>query len=154
MVESYISVQQQDFDVAAELATARNQCDGAGAVVSFVGIVRDSNPAGAVLGLELEHYPGMTETALQRIVDRAAERWQLSCVRVIHRFGQLLPDDQIVLVITASAHRADAFAACECIMDQLKTQAPFWKKEQTATGSAWVESRESDEAAAARWHGD
>ena len=136
-----VSVQREDFDLSAEVrAISRNTKTGA--VASFVGLVRD-------VRMTLEHYPGMTEKALREIVQRAQSRWQVLDCTVIHRYGELAPTDQIVLVAVASAHRGDAFAACEFIMDFLKTKAPFWKKEQ---GKGWVEARASDDAAAERWN--
>jgi molybdopterin synthase catalytic subunit len=138
-----ISVQREDFDLSTEVrAISRNTKTGA--VASFVGLVRD-------VRMTLEHYPGMTENAIRKIVDEAAGRWQVMDCTVIHRFGDLEPNDQIVLVAVASAHRGDAFAACEFIMDYLKTQAPFWKKEHGAAGAAWVEARAADDEAAERW---
>lgn len=138
-----ISVQRADFDLGAEVK-ALSRDPKIGAVASFVGVVRE-------VPMTLEHYPGMTERALQRIVDEAKERWQVADCTVIHRYGDLAPSDQIVLVAVASAHRGDAFAACEFIMDYLKTRAPFWKKEQTPEGARWVEARASDDEAAERW---
>jgi molybdopterin synthase catalytic subunit len=146
-----IRVQTEDFDLTTELAQLRAQNPAIGAVVSFVGLVRDLNDGATVSAMELEHYPGMTEQALQEIVTQAQARWHLLGVRVIHRVGSLLPLDQIVLVAVASAHRGEAFAACEFIMDYLKTQAPFWKKEQTPDGARWVDARDTDEAALAKW---
>ena len=152
-----IRVQPQDFDVSTELAAQRSaaQVDaggrGIGAVASFVGVVRDSNDGDSVATLELEHYPGMTEKSIAAIVEQAAARWPLSAVTVIHRVGRLLPGDQIVLVAVAGSHRGETFAACEYIMDFLKTRAPFWKKELTPEGERWVDARVSDESAAARW---
>lgn len=143
------AVQEADFDVGAEIAALSAGDDGAGAVASFVGLVR----GGGIVEMTLEHYPGMTETALAEIVAQARGRWQIRNVRVIHRIGRLLPGEQIVFVGVASSHRHDAFAACEFIMDYLKTQAPFWKKEETAAGSRWVDARESDDAALSRWGG-
>lgn len=138
-----VSVQTQDFDAGAEMrALSRDPL--VGAVASFVGVVRE-------VGMTLEYYPGMTEKALQRIVDEARGRWRVLDCSVIHRYGKLEPTDQIVLVAVASAHRADAFEACEFIMDYLKTQAPFWKKEHRAEGAKWVEARASDDQAAQRW---
>jgi molybdopterin synthase catalytic subunit len=134
-----ISVQSQDFDAGAEMR-ALSRDPKVGAVASFVGVVRE-------VGMTLEHYPGMTEKALQKIVAEALARWKVSDCTVIHRFGELKPTDQIVLVAVASAHRGDAFAACEFIMDFLKTQAPFWKKE----AAGWVEARASDDKAVERW---
>jgi molybdopterin synthase catalytic subunit len=145
-----IRVQQEDFDVGAELAAMRGN-RAIGALASFVGLVRDVNEGDAVRELTLEHYPGMTEKALQDIVDQACRRWDIIDVRVIHRVGTLYPADQIVFVAVASAHRGEAFAACEFIMDYLKTQAPFWKKEQSPAGERWVEARATDDAAAQRW---
>ena len=140
-----LSVQQDDFDVGIEIENISKDT-GIGAVASFVGLVRD-------VAMTLEHYPGMTERAIGKIVEEAKGRWEvLDCV-VIHRYGQLEPNDRIVLVAVASGHRGDAFAACEFIMDYLKTRAPFWKKEQTAEGTRWVEAKDTDDAAAERWRG-
>ena len=150
MVE--VSVQEADFDTGAEIAALSVGDDGAGAVASFVGLVRGT--ADGVAAMTLEHYPGMTEKALAEIVAEARGRWPLRRVRVIHRVGRLLPGEQIVFVGVASSHRGEAFAACEFIMDYLKTRAPFWKKEETATGARWVDARESDDGAAARWQDD
>ncbi|MDI6749455.1 MAG: molybdopterin synthase catalytic subunit MoaE [Rhodocyclaceae bacterium] len=144
-----VSVQEADFDVGAEVAALSAGDPEAGAVASFVGLVR----GGEVHAMTLEYYPGMTEDALAEIVAQAKARWQLRRVRVIHRVGRLLPLDRIVFVGVASSHRHDAFAACEFIMDYLKTRAPFWKKEETPAGSRWVDARESDDLAAARWEG-
>lgn len=144
-----VSVQEADFDTGAEIAALSAGDDGAGAVASFVGLVRGRGEG--VDAMTLEHYPGMTETALAEIVAEARGRWQLRRVRVIHRVGRLLPGDRIVFVGVSSAHRGDAFAACEFVMDYLKTRAPFWKKEETADGARWVDARESDDSAAARW---
>lgn len=146
-----ISIQQQDFDVAAELAALRGQDAETGAVVSFVGLVRDFSGGEQIEGIYLEHYPGMCEKALEQIIAEARQRWQLLGVRVIHRIGQLLPNEQIVLVATSSQHRADAFAACEFIIDYLKTAAPFWKREQTAHGAHWLDTKQSDEQRMQRW---
>jgi molybdopterin synthase catalytic subunit len=120
-------------------------------VASFIGVVRDVNEGSTVAGMTLEHYPGMTEKAIEEIVSQAQARWNVLDTLVIHRVGRLNPADQIVLVVVASAHRGDAFAACEFIMDYLKTRAPFWKKEETGGGARWVEARESDDIAAGRW---
>jgi molybdopterin synthase catalytic subunit len=150
-VARHIAIQTADFDVGAELAALRAGDRGVGAVCAFVGTVRDRNDGSSVATLELEHYPGMTERAIDAMIDAAAERFALRGVRVIHRVGPLQPQDQIVLVAVSSAHRGDAFAACEFLMDYLKTQAPFWKKEQTPTGARWVDARVSDDAALARW---
>ena len=146
-----ISVQEQPFDTGAEIAALTSGNRGVGAVASFVGLVRDANDGSDVAAMTLEHYPGMTEKALQDICAIACQRWKLLAVRVIHRIGRLEPTDPIVLVAVTSAHRGDAFAACEFIMDYLKTGAPFWKKEETASGSRWVDARESDDQAAQRW---
>jgi len=146
-----ISIQTADFDLAAELSALRGASMGAGALVSFVGLVRDFADDGKVQNIHLEHYPGMSEKALENIIVHASARWSLLGVRVIHRVGTLLPNDQIVLVATTSAHRADAFAACEFIMDYLKTSAPFWKKEQTGHGTRWLDTKESDVQRAQRW---
>ena len=146
-----VRVQTGDFDVAREIAALRGDDARVGAVAAFVGLVRDINDAAAVSTLTLEHYPGMTEKALARIVDEARARWNVYDALVIHRVGELKPTDQIVLVVVTGAHRGEAFAACEFIMDYLKTRAPFWKKEQTPAGERWVEARTSDDDAAARW---
>ena len=148
---SVVRVQSEDFDVAHEIAGLR-ACDArVGAVAAFIGLVRDVNDASAVSTLTLEHYPGMTEKALRGIVDEAKSRWNVYDAVVIHRVGKLKPADQIVLVAVSSAHRGEAFAACEFIMDYLKTRAPFWKKELTGDGTRWVEAREADDIAAERW---
>ena len=146
-----VRVQTEDFDLGAEILKLRQDNPAIGAVVSFVGLVRDLNENAAVSEMTLEHYPGMTEKALAEIVVAAKARWDIMATLVIHRVGALKPTDQIVLVAASSAHRHDAFAACEFIMDYLKTRAPFWKKEQTPGGARWVESRESDDMAAERW---
>ena len=138
-----ISIQQQDFDLGAEVKAISNNLK-IGAVASFIGLVRD-------VEMTLEHYPGMTERAIGKIVDDAKARWQVTDCTVIHRHGTLKPNDQIVLVAVASGHRGDAFAACEFIMDYLKTQAPFWKKEQAEGGARWVEAKDSDDKAVERW---
>lgn len=146
-----ISVQTEPFDIGIETA-AISQCrTDIGAIASFIGLARDSNSGSEVSAMTLEHYPAMTEKALTAIVDEALQRWTLLDVTLIHRVGRLLPGDPIVLVIVASSHRAEAFAACEFLMDALKTRAPFWKKEETSEGERWVEARESDNAAADRW---
>ncbi|GAB3243780.1 molybdenum cofactor biosynthesis protein MoaE [Chitinimonas naiadis] len=147
-----VAVQAADFDLAAEFAQINEGDLGIGAMVSFVGLVRDLNLAADVVALELEHYPGMTEKALTRIAEEAAVRWPLHAVRIAHRVGKLHPGDAIVLVLVASAHRHAAFEANAFIMDYLKTRAPFWKKEWTPEGPRWVDARESDLSAAARWH--
>jgi len=146
-----VRVQTGDFDVAREIAALRAGDPRVGAVAAFIGLVRDINDAAAVTTLTLEHYPGMTEKALARIVDEAKSRWSVYDALVVHRVGELRPTDQIVLVVVTGAHRGEAFAACEFIMDYLKTRAPFWKKEQTPAGERWVEARTSDDDAAARW---
>ncbi|WP_137936402.1 molybdopterin synthase catalytic subunit MoaE [Chitinivorax sp. B] len=146
-----IRVQTADFDVGAELAALRAGNPAIGAVAMFVGLVRDVNESATVGGMTLEHYPGMTEKSLGDIVTLARQRWSLQAVRVVHRVGALLPLDQIVFVGVASAHRGEAFAACEFIMDFLKTRAPFWKLEQTAEGPRWVDARDTDNQAADRW---
>jgi molybdopterin synthase catalytic subunit len=146
-----VRIQSEDFDAGAEIAILRRNNPAIGAIASFIGLVRDVNSGEHVSELTLEHYPGMTEKALDKIVDEAKARWDIIDVLVIHRVGALHPTDQIVLVVVAGAHRGEAFAACEFVMDYLKTKAPFWKKEQTAAGSRWVETRSSDDAAAGRW---
>jgi molybdopterin synthase catalytic subunit len=145
-----ISVQREDFDLGAEVRAISGN-PSIGAVASFIGLVRDVNDGAAVGTMTLEHYPGMTEKALAAIVEEAKGRWEVLDCTVIHRYGELKPTDQIVLVVVASGHRGDAFAACEFLMDYLKTRAPFWKKEQTPAGARWVEARDSDEGAALRW---
>jgi molybdopterin synthase catalytic subunit len=148
---SVVRVQSEDFDFAREIAALHGRDARVGAVAAFIGLVRDVNDASAVSTLTLEHYPGMTEKALMRIVDEAKARWNIYDAVVVHRVGELKPADQIVFVAVSSAHRGEAFAACEFIMDYLKTRAPFWKKEQTPAGERWVEARASDDEAAARW---
>ena len=151
MAAARVSIQTQDFDLAAEVAALRAGDARVGAVCAFVGTVRDRNDGASVSTLELEHYPGMTEKALEAIVTEAKGRWDIYEALVIHRVGPLKPCDQIVLVAVTSAHRGEAFAACEFIMDYLKTRAPFWKKEETPDGGRWVDARETDDSAAARW---
>lgn len=146
-----IRIQEGDFDVSAEIASMRKGDPRVGAVVTFLGTVRDMNDGSSVKGMTLEHYPGMTEKALQEILDQAKSRWDLYQTLVIHRVGLLLPEDQIVMVAVTSAHRGEAFAACEFIMDYLKTAAPFWKKEDTPEGGRWVDARVTDEIAMSRW---
>lgn len=147
-----IRIQQEDFDASTLLTELRSDRSDIGASVTFIGYVRDLNLDDDVEAMRLEHYPGMTEKALEEIVDEAGSRWKLSGTAVIHRVGELQPADQIVLVAVTSAHRGDAFAACEFIMDFLKTRAPFWKKELLQDGSSrWVEARASDDEAAGRW---
>ena len=146
-----VRVQPDDFDLGAEVERMTRGNPAIGAVASFVGLVRNVNDDSGVSGMTLEHYPGMTEGALEDIVAQARARWDLADVLVIHRHGKLAPGDRIVLVVAAGAHRGDAFAACEFIMDYLKTRAPFWKKEQTPQGERWVEARAADDRAAQRW---
>ena len=146
-----VRVQTEDFDAGAEIGLLRRGNPKIGAVASFIGIVRDINEGDAVAEMTLEHYPGMTEKAIEEIIGQAKGRWTLYDALVVHRVGKLKPTDQIVLVVVTSAHRGEAFAACEFIMDYLKTQAPFWKKEQGGTGGRWVDARASDEIAAERW---
>jgi len=146
-----IKIQENDFDINAEIAALRKGDLRVGAVVTFLGTVRDMNDGSQVKAMTLEYYPGMTEKALQEILDQAKARWEIYQTLVIHRVGPLLPEDQIVLVAVTSAHRGEAFAACEFIMDYLKTAAPFWKKEETPSGARWVDARVTDEAAMARW---
>ena len=146
-----VSIQTADFDLSAEVAALRAADAGAGAVASFIGTVRDSNDGSTVSAMELEHYPGMTERAIEAMIDEALRRFDIRAARVVHRVGQLAIGEQIVLVAVASAHRGAAFEACEFLMDYLKTQAPFWKKETTPAGSRWVDARVADDAALARW---
>lgn len=146
-----IKVQFDDFDAGAEMARMRMARPDVGAVAAFIGQVRDLNEGSEVSGMTLEHYPGMTEKALEGIVEQAKGRWDIFDALVIHRIGALKPLDQIVLVVVTGAHRGEAFAACEFIMDYLKTEAPFWKKEQTGSGERWVEARASDDDAKQRW---
>ena len=146
-----IRVQSEAFDLGVEVDAMRAGRTDIGAIASFVGLARDLNEGSGVAAMTLEHYPGMTEKALAALVEEASSRWALLDVTVIHRVGRLLPGDPIVLVVVASSHRGEAFAACEFIMDFLKTRAPFWKKEETPHGDRWVEARASDDAAAERW---
>ena len=146
-----VEIREGDFDLAAEVAALRQGDGGVGAVVAFVGTVRDRNEGSAVASLELEHYPGMTEAAIESMVDEAARRFAIRAARVVHRIGVLAPMAQIVLVAVAAAHRGQAFQACEFLMDYLKTQAPFWKKEAGPDGVRWVDARVSDDAALERW---
>ena len=152
-VPARVRIQSQDFDLGAEVADLRAADPRVGAVCSFVGTVRDRNAGGRgdIASLELEHYPGMTERAIEAMIDAAHARFDILGARVIHRIGRLQPLDQIVLVVVSSAHRGESFQACEFVMDYLKTQAPFWKKEQTPQGARWVDARVSDDAALARW---
>jgi molybdopterin synthase catalytic subunit len=146
-----VRIQTEDFDIGAEIAQLRRANPKIGAVASFVGVVRDVNDGDAVAEMTLEHYPGMTERSIEDIITQARGRWKVFDALVIHRIGTLRPTDQIVLVIVTSAHRGDAFAACEFIMDYLKTRAPFWKKESTPSGARWVDARAIDDIAAERW---
>ncbi|MBK9443964.1 MAG: molybdenum cofactor biosynthesis protein MoaE [Comamonadaceae bacterium] len=153
-----VSIQTDDFDLAIEVASLRAQDGRVGAVCSFVGTVRDRSVGeaaktapGSILSMELEHYPGMTEKSIEAMIDAAHQRFDIIGARVIHRVGLLQPLDQIVMVAVSSAHRGESFAACEFLMDYLKTQAPFWKKEQTLEGARWVDARVSDDAALAKW---
>ena len=146
-----VRIQTEDFDLSTEARALRADNAAVGALACFVGTVRDINDGSTVSGMELEHYPGMTERAIEAILDIARGRWSVIDALVIHRVGALQPNDQIVLVAVTSSHRGDAFAACEFIMDYLKTSAPFWKKETTPEGARWVDAREADDAALARW---
>lgn len=147
-----VRVQTGDFDAGAEIAALRKGDGRVGGVASFIGVVRDLNEGDQVAEMTLEHYPGMTENALEKIVAEAKSRWDIYEALVVHRVGTLRPTDQIVLVVVTSAHRGEAFQACEFLMDYLKTKAPFWKKEQTGQGGRWVEARTTDDAAADRWN--
>jgi molybdopterin synthase catalytic subunit len=146
-----VSIQTQDFDLQVEVARLRQNDPRVGAVCTFLGTVRDRNDGQNVSTMELEHYPGMTETSIEAMIDEAFKRFHIFGARVVHRVGLLQPQDQIVLVAVTSAHRGESFQACEFLMDYLKTQAPFWKKEQTPEGARWVDARVSDDAALARW---
>jgi molybdopterin synthase catalytic subunit len=148
-----VSIQTADFDLSAEVAALRAQDPRVGAVCSFIGTVRDrtAGEPGSIASMELEHYPGMTEKSIEAMIDAAQQRFDIFGARVIHRVGLLAPLDQIVLVAVTSAHRGESFQACEFLMDYLKTQAPFWKKEQTPNGARWVDARVSDDAALAKW---
>ena len=146
-----VTIQEQDFDVAAEIAALRRDDAGVGAVCTFIGTVRDRNDGSAVSAMELEHYPGMTEKAIEQMIEEALRRFDIRAARVIHRVGRLQVQEQIVLVVVTSAHRGESFQACEFLMDYLKTQAPFWKKESTPHGERWVDARVADDAALARW---
>jgi molybdopterin synthase catalytic subunit len=148
---SRVSIQTHDFDLSAEVSALRAGDGGIGAITSFVGTVRDRSPSGQVSAMELEHYPGMTERAIEAMIDEALQRFDLRGARVIHRVGLLQALDQIVLVAVSSAHRGESFKGCEFLMDYLKTQAPFWKKETTPDGARWVDARVADDAALARW---
>lgn len=146
-----VRIQTEDFDVAAELAALKSSKADVGAIVTFIGMVRDLNDGDIIKTLTLEHYPGMTEKSLSTIEQEAKSRWDINQSLIIHRVGTIEPSDQIVLVAVTSPHRAEAFAACEFIMDYLKTKAPFWKKETTTHGERWVEAKSSDDDAQARW---
>jgi len=148
---SRVRIQTEDFDLAQEVAKLRDTNPKVGGVVTFVGTVRDLNEGAEVAAMELEHYPGMTEASIDAIIEQALARWPIFDALVIHRVGPLLPKDQIVLVAVTSSHRGEAFAACEFIIDYLKTEAPFWKKEQTPEGSRWVDARVSDDVALEKW---
>ncbi|USX28888.1 molybdenum cofactor biosynthesis protein MoaE [Oxalobacteraceae bacterium OTU3CINTB1] len=146
-----VRIQTEDFDLSTEVAALRATNPKVGAIVTFVGVVRDLNEGATVAEMELEHYPGMTEQSIGAVIERAKRRWPTFGALVIHRVGPLKPLDQIVLVAATAAHRGEAFAACEFIIDYLKTEAPFWKKEQTPEGARWVDARVSDDAALAKW---
>ena len=146
-----VSIQTEDFDLSAEIASLRMGDKSVGAVCSFIGTVRDRNEGDLVSSLELEHYPGMTEASICKMLDEARNRFDIQGAKVIHRIGLLMPLDQIVLVAVTSAHRGEAFAACEFIMDYLKTAAPFWKKEETPEGARWVDARVTDDTAMTKW---
>jgi molybdopterin synthase catalytic subunit len=146
-----VSIQTEDFDVGAVIAALRQADAGVGAVCSFIGTVRDRNDGSSVSAMELEHYPGMTEKAIEAMIAEACRRFDIRAARVIHRVGPLKLQDQIVLVVVTSAHRGESFQACEFLMDYLKTQAPFWKKESTPEGERWVDARVADDAALKRW---
>jgi molybdopterin synthase catalytic subunit len=146
-----VSIQTEDFDASTEIAALRQSDARVGAVCSFLGTVRDRNDGDAVSTMELEHYPGMTEKAIEAMIDAAHQRFDIFGARVIHRVGLLQPLDQIVMVAVTSAHRGESFQACEFLMDYLKTQAPFWKKEETPAGARWVDARVTDDAALAKW---
>ena len=151
MSAASISLQQEPFDAAAEVAALTRSRTDIGAVVTFTGICRGEENGAPITALTLEHYPAMAEAEIARQVEAAQSRWSLLCVRVIHRFGRIAPGEDIVLVVTASSHRHDAFAAAEFLMDYHKTRAPFWKQVEQAGASSWVAAKETDEAAAARW---
>ena len=146
-----VRVQEEDFDSAHEIVQLRASSQSIGAIVSFIGLVRDQSHGEGLVSMTLEHYPGMTERELSNIAEQAVRRWNLDGIVVVHRTGRLQPADQIVLVLTASRHRADAFDAAQYLMDYLKVKAPFWKKEERKSGEYWVEARSSDDNAAARW---
>ena len=147
-----IRVQREDFDIGAEIARVGKEGNDVGGIASFVGIVRGGDGEDAIAAMTLEHYPGMTEKELERIEAEARVRWPISASLIVHRYGRLLPGENIVLVVTASRHRHAALEACEFLIDWLKTKAPFWKHEETADGGKWVDAREADDTAAARWN--
>jgi molybdopterin synthase catalytic subunit len=151
MAGTRVSIRHEDFDLSAEVAALRAGDGAVGAVATFVGTVRERSDGAAVASMELEHYPGMTEAAIESMIDQAFGRFDIRAARVVHRIGRLAAREQIVLVAVASAHRGEAFSACEFLMDYLKTSAPFWKKEATDAGSRWVDARVADDAALARW---
>jgi molybdopterin synthase catalytic subunit len=151
MPNERVRIQTADFDLSTEVAALRANQPAIGAVASFVGTVRDHSDGSGISGMELEHYPGMTESAIEAMIDEALQRFRILGARVVHRVGLLQPGEQIMMVAVASAHRAEAFQACEFLMDYLKTQAPFWKKEHTPQGTRWVDARVADDAALARW---
>ena len=151
MTDTRVSIQKEDFDLQKEVAALRAGDARVGAVCSFIGTVRDRNDGSAIASMELEHYPGMTEKAIEAMIDEAHRRFDILGARVIHRIGLLHPQDQIMMVAVTSAHRGQSFQACEFLMDYLKTQAPFWKKEETPEGARWVDARATDDAAIARW---
>ena len=146
-----VSIQTQDFNLSKEVEQLRKDDKGVGAICTFTGTVRDQNDGLKVSSMELEHYPGMTEKAIEAMIDDALERFDIFAARVVHRVGLLQPLDQVVLVAVTSKHRAESFKACEFLMDYLKTQAPFWKKEVTPSGARWVDARVTDDAALAKW---
>ena len=151
MGSARVAIQTEDFDASAEIAALRADDGSIGAVAAFVGTVRDRSDGARVASMELEHYPGMTESAIEAMIDKAFARFDIRAARVVHRIGELAAREQIVLVAVASAHRGQAFQACEFLMDYLKTDAPFWKKEATDAGARWVDARVADDAALARW---
>jgi molybdopterin synthase catalytic subunit len=151
MPNERVRIQTADFDLSTEIAALRANQPAIGAVASFVGTVRDRNDGSGISAMELEHYPGMTESAIEAMIDDATQRFRILGARIVHRVGLLQPGDQIMMVAVASAHRVEAFQACEFLMDYLKTQAPFWKKEHTPQGARWVDARVADDAALARW---
>jgi molybdopterin synthase catalytic subunit len=151
MSQPRVFIQTQDFDLQTEIAALRGQDARVGAVCSFIGTVRDRNDGSTVASMELEHYPGMTEKAIEAMIDEAQRRFDILGARVLHRVGLLQPTEQIMMVAVISAHRGESFQACEFLMDYLKTQAPFWKKEETPEGARWVDARVADDKAAQRW---